>query len=100
MSDLARRIAEILRNEFSNVTVGSLMPHCCTKIGKTPDSLRPEDLPAFTQELLQSIFLLSNPDQTDRISQKLEALRATGTVEAATPTFSDFLINRWFPPRH
>ena len=71
MSNYSKRITEILNAEFSSITVNSLISYCAERIGKSPDSLGKEDMPGFSKELLQSIFLLSDLGKAERIAQKL-----------------------------
>jgi hypothetical protein len=74
MSDYSERVTEILKAEFSSITVNGLISYCAEKVGKSPDSLGKEDMPSFSKELLQSIFLLSDLEKAERITKKLKNL--------------------------
>ncbi len=74
MGDYLQQIKDILKTEFSGITVNSLISYCSDKIGRSPDSLRKEDVPGFSKELLQSLFLVSDLEKAGRIAQKLKKL--------------------------
>ena len=74
MDDYLQQIKDILKTEFSGITVNSLISYCSDKIGRNPDSLGKEDVPGFSKELLQSLFLVSDLEKAGRIAQKLKKL--------------------------
>jgi hypothetical protein len=107
MNSVSLRIADILKEEFTSTTVNNLILYCAEQVDKNPDSLEPKDIPKFSKKLLQSLFLLLDPEKTARIRQQLQELACASGFEPDDrghgpdqASFSRHLIQRWFPASH
>lgn len=74
MNELSGRLLKILTTELSEITGRSILNHYSRKIGKDPATLAREDLPAFSDAILESIFLFSDPEKARRISREMRSL--------------------------
>jgi hypothetical protein len=107
MNSVSHQIANILKEEFTSMTVNNLIGYCAEQVDKNPDSLEPKDIPEFSKKLLQSLFLLLDPEKTLRIRRQLQELACASGFESEDrgpghdqPSFYGHLIQRWFPASH
>jgi len=107
MNSVSHRIADILQEEFTSMTVNNLITYCSEQVGKNPDSLEPKDILKFSKKLLQSVFLLLDMEKAVSIRRQLQELACAsgfepdrGGNEPHQASFYNHLIQRWFPARH
>jgi hypothetical protein len=73
-SPLGRQIHVILAEELATVTVERIVKEKCQKIGKTPDTIAPEDLTKLVPLLMGPVLLFCKKENAQIIKGKLDKL--------------------------
>ena len=81
MNNVSHSVADILKEEFTSITVNNLITYCSEQVGKNPDSLETKDIPKFSKKILQSVFLLLGTEKMVRINHQLQELASVSGFE-------------------
>ncbi len=73
-SSLGQQIYDILKEELSEITAGIIVKEKCKKIGKTIDTLMPEDLKNLIPLIMGPVLLFGGNEKSQRVKEKLEKL--------------------------
>ena len=73
-NNLGQQIYDILREELSEITAGMIVREKCKKIGKTADTVIPEDMKNLIPLIMGPVILFGGNEKSQKIKEKLEKL--------------------------
>jgi len=77
VSGLGQQIYDIMKEYLSETTAGMILKEKCGKIGKTPDTIMPEDLKNLVPLILGSVLLFGGEEKAQRFKEELDELSIT-----------------------
>ena len=73
-NNLWQQIYDILKEELSEITAGMIVREKCKKIGKTADTVIPEDMKNLIPLIMGPVILFGGNEKSQKIKEKLEKL--------------------------